>query len=315
MTRLTTTLLLLLSTPAAFAHDGPRVWIGNDNGITRTFTSDDDLDPSTYTPSRIFNATLPPFFGVYTTEFPGYEVRRDGGSVPADTLFGFKVAGPLLMLEPAQNRLRPTAQIFTSSPAPQLGITLANTTLVTSTGVQDGFDFFNFSGIGDHAHLSFTLLGENNSPTASTPDGVYVMPMLLTSSRLERSDWYFLVLDKNGTESHISQARSLAHQMEIAPPGDTNFDGQVNFDDLLTLAQGYGATGGKWWANGDFDFNGNVNFDDLLTLAQNYGTGAVLSDSFQTDWALAQSVVPEPATLFSACGFAATARRRRRSQQ
>lgn len=290
------TLITLLTASAALGHDGPRVWIGNDAGVTRTYTSDDDLDPTTYTPSRIFAETMPQFFGVYTTQFPGFEVRRDGGNVPTDTLFGFDLAGPLLMLEPAQNRLRPTSKIFTSTPAPQLAVSLSTTKRITSTGIVDGFDFFSFGGVGDHSHLSFTLLGDGVSASVASPDGVYVAPLLLTSSSLARSDWFFLVFDKNGQPTQIDQAKSLANQMAIAAPGDTNFDGHVNFDDLLTLAQNYGATQGKWWADGDFDFNGNVDFDDLLTLAQRYGTNAMSSD-FVADWALARSIAPEPTSL------------------
>jgi len=56
-------------------------------------------------------------------------------------------------------------------------------------------------------------------------------------------------------------------------PGDTNLDGQVNFTDLLTLAQNYGH-GGADWAHGDFTYDGLVNFSDLLLLAQNYGAPA-----------------------------------------
>lgn len=88
--------------------------------------------------------------------------------------------------------------------------------------------------------------------------------------------------------------------------GDTNLDATVNFDDLLALAQAYGSSG--VWANGDSDYNGTVNFDDLLKLAQNYGStllaaseisrlGDVSDTSFLGEWALARSLVPEPASL------------------
>lgn len=286
-------LLCLAVSSAAYAHDGPRVWIGNSGGTVHTYTSDDDLDPTTYFSSRIFQTTLSPFFGVYTTEFPGYEVRRDGGSVPANTLFGFRMAGPLLMLEPAQNRLRPTMKIFAPAP-PQVAVTLSETTTVTNTGVQDAYDFYLFGGVGDHAHLSFTLLGADGSPSAPTPDGVYVLPMMLTASSLARSDWYFLVMDKSGTTAQTTQATTLTHAMETARPGDVNFDGYVNFDDLLTLAQNYGSSSGRWWGDGDFSFDGDVDFDDLLQLAQHYGAGSIVTTSFENDWTLARSIAPEP---------------------
>ena len=56
-------------------------------------------------------------------------------------------------------------------------------------------------------------------------------------------------------------------------PGDTNQDGDVDFDDLLILAQNYGTSGKNYSAgNVSYDVAGNVDFDDLLLLAQNYGT-------------------------------------------
>lgn len=59
-------------------------------------------------------------------------------------------------------------------------------------------------------------------------------------------------------------------------PGDTNQDGDVDFDDLLILAQSYGSTGKNYsQGNVNYDAAGAVNFDDLLLLAQNYGTNLV----------------------------------------
>ena len=101
--------------------------------------------------------------------------------------------------------------------------------------------------------------------------------------------------------------------------GDATLDGTVNFDDLIQLAQSYNQSG-KTWIQGDSDYNGVVNFDDLIPLAQNYNSSVasgllVLGDSsaFTADWALAQSLVPEPTTL-AALGLLASAgvHRRRR---
>jgi hypothetical protein len=96
-------------------------------------------------------------------------------------------------------------------------------------------------------------------------------------------------------------------------PGDATFDNVVNFNDLLALAQNYNTTTGATWHQGDFDFNGAVNFNDLLTLAQNYNstglTGGLTGiSSFDADWALAQTLVPEPT---AAVALLFLARRRR----
>jgi hypothetical protein len=74
--------------------------------------------------------------------------------------------------------------------------------------------------------------------------------------------------------------------------GDANIDAAIDFADLVVLAQNYGHQGAALWTDGDFDSNTEVGFSDLVLLAQNYN-----SSSFTADWALAQSLVPEPALL------------------
>ncbi len=103
--------------------------------------------------------------------------------------------------------------------------------------------------------------------------------------------------------------------------GDTNLNFTVNFDDLLTLAQNY-AGSSKVWSQGDSDYNGLVNFDDLLALAQNYGNtyladGSIVTDqsmhaNFDADFAMARSLVPEPATLGLLGGALVMVARRRK---
>jgi hypothetical protein len=91
--------------------------------------------------------------------------------------------------------------------------------------------------------------------------------------------------------------------------GDANLDGAVEFADLLAVAQNYETGGGKYWYQGNFSYatDDQVTFDDLLALAQAYGT-SLLSDgsvainpdlvgNFDSHWALARSVIPEPASL------------------
>lgn len=88
-------------------------------------------------------------------------------------------------------------------------------------------------------------------------------------------------------------------------PGDANLDGQVDFSDLLTLAQHYG-TAGATWEQGDCNADGTVGFDDLLILAQHYGA---------TVDAAAASPVPELSVGCAAilCGLALLTARSRRS--
>jgi hypothetical protein len=103
--------------------------------------------------------------------------------------------------------------------------------------------------------------------------------------------------------------------------GDSDLNGGVDFQDLLRLAQSYDQSG--TWARGDSDYNGLVQFPDLLALAQNYGGSLLIADSlvansglseqFLSDFRLARSIVPEPASalmIFVAASLMSTRRRR-----
>lgn len=104
----------------------------------------------------------------------------------------------------------------------------------------------------------------------------------------------------------ITAAPQGRHVLATVAPrtiyGDANLDGIVDFDDLLAVAQHYDTATGATWTDGDFNLDKAVNFSDLLALAQHYGTSAAidLSDTsadFRNDWALALSIVPEPASI------------------
>ena len=56
-----------------------------------------------------------------------------------------------------------------------------------------------------------------------------------------------------------------------ALPGDADFDGKVDFADLVIVARHYGQQNAAW-ADGDFNADGSVGFDDLVLLAGNYGS-------------------------------------------
>lgn len=96
--------------------------------------------------------------------------------------------------------------------------------------------------------------------------------------------------------------------------GDANRDGAVNFDDLLIVARNYGQATGQDWLSGDFDSDAATGFSDLLLLAQRYGTSTGLdggAGQFAADWALARSIVPEPAAFSALAMIVLCARRRR----
>lgn len=100
--------------------------------------------------------------------------------------------------------------------------------------------------------------------------------------------------------------------------GDANVNGTVDFADLLALVQSYDAAG--TWINGDGNYDGLIDFNDVLIVAQNYGS-TLLSDGsihgnssadFSSDWVLARSIVPEPASLSALAVLTPFTRRRRR---
>jgi hypothetical protein len=101
---------------------------------------------------------------------------------------------------------------------------------------------------------------------------------------------------------------------------DSNFDQAVNFNDLLVLAQNYNGTvlATEWW-KGNTNGDTLVDFSDLLALAQVYGQSVsgslegTVTGSFEGDWYLAQSLVPEPTSLVALAGAGALLSRRRRA--
>ena len=61
-----------------------------------------------------------------------------------------------------------------------------------------------------------------------------------------------------------------------AVAGDSNVDGNVDFRDLVVLAQNYNQLTGQSWQTADFNGDGATTFEDLVSLAQNYNFGTVL---------------------------------------
>ena len=103
----------------------------------------------------------------------------------------------------------------------------------------------------------------------------------------------FLRLDLNGDESvDVSDVHHWVTDLKSTLVGDTNLDGEVQFDDFLALSANFGQAGG--WAEGDFDADERVDFLDFLALAENFGQSVPA----------AAAAVPEPtASLMAAFGI------------
>jgi hypothetical protein len=100
---------------------------------------------------------------------------------------------------------------------------------------------------------------------------------------------------------------SLTLVVEQAGQGDSDFDGDVDLNDLSVLAANYGAQSGKLWSQGDYDGDGDVDLNDLSLLAGNYGSGE--AQAFADFVAIA--AVPESgfATVLLAAGMMLRRRR------
>ena len=83
--------------------------------------------------------------------------------------------------------------------------------------------------------------------------------------------------------------------------GDHNHDGEVNFSDLVILAQNYNKDG-TTFSTGDSNYDGKVGFEDLVLLAQKYNTKLPLP-------AVQQAEAAAPLTA-SSLGFASEEERR-----
>lgn len=71
--------------------------------------------------------------------------------------------------------------------------------------------------------------------------------------------------------------------MAYVQNGDTDLDRDVDFDDLLRVAQNFGLGAPRAWTQGSFDYDNDVDFDDLLATAQNFGLPFLKVQTTQTD--------------------------------
>jgi hypothetical protein len=93
-----------------------------------------------------------------------------------------------------------------------------------------------------------------------------------------------------------------------ASVGDSDLDGDVDLNDLSSLALNYGTTGSVTWAQGNFDFDNDVDLNDLSALAANYGLGEAQALADFSSLA----AMPEPAaSMILPILFLATRRRQR----
>ncbi|HSI35107.1 MAG: M12 family metallo-peptidase [Phycisphaerae bacterium] len=98
---------------------------------------------------------------------------------------------------------------------------------------------------------------------------------------------------KDTAARNVPAGAAGTFKVRIAPPGDADGNFAIGLNDLVSLSNNYGTTGGAGWVNGDFDFNGTVGLNDLVILSNNYGSSFPVVDEPATDVGAA-SAPPAP---------------------
>ncbi len=110
--------------------------------------------------------------------------------------------------------------------------------------------------------VSFSLISGQATLTGNILTLTGVAPVKIRASQAGNANYNAAIaVDRTFTVSVLLAA-------------DSNLDGNVNFADLVAVAQNYGSAG-KVWAQGDFNGDGSVDFADLVAVAQNYGKSRV----------------------------------------
>jgi hypothetical protein len=142
-----------------------------------------------------------------------------------------------------------------------------------------------------NVYRSTTPLGQGDIPSATGVTGT----RFVDATAAAGITYYYVLTAVNPADEGPRSAEVFAHSHF---PGDANDDGIVNFTDLVTLAQNYGAAGNLLWDDGDFTSDGLVDFKDLVILAQNYNgvpqSAAALMRSLSLQSAAAAAPPPPP---------------------
>jgi hypothetical protein len=127
---------------------------------------------------------------------------------------------------------------------------------------------------------------ETFSTIAGTPQVSVMNATFLPGQRYRMTDLDTAVLADIGWEKALA--------------GDSNRDGVVDVNDMLTLVNNYGNTFAGWSA-GDNNGDGIVDINDALAAVNNYGAGGTFADAAAAmNWVEAHvAAIPEPS--ISAC--------------
>lgn len=138
------------------------------------------------------------------------------------------------------------------------------------------------------------VVGDFNDDGAISQADLNVFEAALTEDREAKAGFIFGtdsfvwnpdfdVLDLDDNDYLTDADRDLWLTLDQSTPGDSDLDGDVDFQDFLSLANSFGVSPSSW-AQGDFDGNNETNFLDFLALANNFGNASQIA------------AVPEPSS-------------------
>jgi hypothetical protein len=76
--------------------------------------------------------------------------------------------------------------------------------------------------------------------------------------------------DKTGLVSACVTTKDAQILYQFIKPGDSNFDGIVDFKDFALMAENFKASGVKNWAQGDYNFDDETDVNDIKLLAEHW---------------------------------------------
>lgn len=341
--------VLFAAVAPALAHDGPRVFVANDQGVLRTYLGNNNEDSTSFVPTTIFTQEMvdEDGFPSFSVDFPGFQVNEQVGGIPSgqNYRFGFNIAGPLRYFDYDSTHHTgwfPTvADYFASATdVPQMAISpnsgiVGASTKITGDGPVSGFNFFVYNAPGDHGHVFFNLsadghLSGNVITNPGGPDGVYALPLQLTSSAGLASPTFWILFGYQIAPTQLDDAYysastwgfDLGHN-PAALPGDANGNGYIDSDDFALTDRGVNRLAPRW-SDGDFNSDGIVNSADYLIVdasfaQQSGGLSAQLVAQRESQFGAAYvadllAAVPEPSTaaLLAMVAIAGAASRRGR---
>lgn len=190
----------------------------------------------------------------------------------------------------------------------------------------------NAANDNDPKHLRFlkapVLVNDVKLNDSTSLDGIFGMNFLVASVLTQNVDLGgvttpFPVALAPGAFDWISfDEKSGLLNLRPQLAGDANRDGKVDFADLVTIAQHYGADAdpNDSWASGDFNGDNVVNFADLVAVAQHYGLSDLnAGDQINLPYVpfdLGFAQVPEPSSLMLlVVAVTPMLRRRRRTRR